>query len=102
VVAAARLWLRGCNNESHLSKAKEMKTNLRTMAIATTVIASALSLAGTAAAATSTSPGVTVVDNSLTVKAASTASAPIYTASGAEICQDNRSMACGGDGRDTP
>jgi hypothetical protein len=81
-----------------------MKTIVRTTLIATAMIASALGLAGTAAAdtsstSTSTSPGVTATDNSLTVKAASSASAPIYSASGAQICQDNRSPACGGDGR---
>ncbi len=81
-----------------------MKTIFAATAIATTIIASALSLAGTAAAdtSTSTSPGATATDNSLTVKPASSASAPLYSPSGVEICQDNRSMACGGDGRDTP
>lgn len=76
-----------------------MKTTLRTTVIATTMIASALGFAGTAAADGSTSPGVTIADNSKTVKAASAAYAPGYTASGAQICQDNRSKACGGDGR---
>jgi hypothetical protein len=91
--------------KSSIGSEKEMKTILRTTVIATTMIASALGLAGTAAADTSTtsnSPGVTATDNSLTVKPASSASAPLYSPSGAEICQDNRSMACGGDGRDTP
>jgi hypothetical protein len=76
-----------------------MKTTFRTTVIATAIIASALGFAGTAAADTSTSPGTTVTDNSLSAKPATSASAPIYTASGAQICQDNRSTACGGDGR---
>ena len=76
-----------------------MKTTLRTTVIATTIIAGALSFAGMAAADTSTSPGVSVTDNSLTVKPATAASAPIYSPSGAQICQDYRSPACGGDGR---
>lgn len=78
-----------------------MKTILRTTVIATAIIASAFGLAGTAAADTSTSPGVTAVDNSPSVKAATAAYAPGYTPSGAQICQDYRSKACGGDGRDS-
>ncbi len=76
-----------------------MKTTLRTTVIATTIIAGALGFAGTAAADGSTSPGTTVTDNNLSVKPASSASAPLYSPSGAQICQDYRSPACGGDGR---
>lgn len=78
-----------------------MKNILRTTVIAATVIAIAFGSAGTAAADTSTSPVVTVSDNSLNLKAATPASAPLDTPSGTQICQDNRSMACGGDGRES-
>jgi hypothetical protein len=77
-----------------------MKTILRTTVIATAIIASALGFAETAVADTSTSPGVTHVDNSASVKTATAAYTPGYTPSGAQICQDYRSKACGGDGRD--